>query len=74
MNLDKITTWITGIVIAASLAGQLPKLQLAIWKAQAKTIAASKTSTWGSPRFFANRAFRMNSPHERGTSKLRSHH
>lgn len=52
MNFDKPLTWIVGIVVAASLSGQLPKLQILIWKAQAQVIRESRTSTWGSPRFF----------------------
>jgi hypothetical protein len=52
MNFDKTLTWIVGIVVAASLSGELPKLQLLIWKAQAHIIHESRTSTWGSPRFF----------------------
>jgi len=52
MNLDKLFTWITGIVIAFAATGQLDLLQSWIWKAQAKVIYESRTSTWGSPRFF----------------------
>lgn len=57
MNFDKVTTWIVGIVLAAAAAGQLPKLQLLIWKAQAKVIHESRTATWGSPRFFPHQRF-----------------
>ncbi len=52
MNFDKPLTWIVGIAVAASLSGQLSKLQLLIWRAQAQVIRESRTSTWGSPRFF----------------------
>lgn len=52
MNLNKITLWIMGIVISAAAIGQLDQLQSWIWKAQAKIIYESRTSTWGSPRFF----------------------
>lgn len=52
MNLDKLLTWIAGIVIAFAVTGQLDLLQSWIWKAQAKAIYESRTSTWGSPRFF----------------------
>jgi len=57
MNFDKALTWIAGIVLAAAVTGQLPKLQLMIWKAQAKVIRESRTSTWGSPRFWPNQRF-----------------
>lgn len=52
MNFDKALTWIIGVVVAASLTGHLPKLQILIWKAQAQIVHESRTSTWGSPRFF----------------------
>lgn len=52
MNLDKLFTWIAGVVIAFAVTGQLDLLQSWIWKAQAKVIYESRTSTWGSPRFF----------------------
>jgi hypothetical protein len=52
MNFDNLYKWAAGIVIAASLAGHLSDLQVWIWTAQAKLIHDSRTSTWGSPRFF----------------------
>ena len=52
MNLDKLFTWIAGVVIAFALSGKLNVLQTWIWRAQAKVIYESRTSTWGSPRFF----------------------
>lgn len=55
MNFDKALTWIVGIVMIAAATGQLPKLQLLIWKAQARMVHESRSSTWGSPRFFPNR-------------------
>ena len=53
MNLDRLMTWILGIVVAAAAVGQLDRLQKWIWQAEAKVIYESRTSTWGSPRFFA---------------------
>ena len=53
MNLDKLVTWITGVVLMFAACGQLDTLQLWIWKAQAKVVYESRTSTWGSPRFFS---------------------
>jgi len=52
MNLEKLITWIAGIVIAFSAAGKIDVLQAWIWKAQAKVIYESRSSNWGSPRFF----------------------
>lgn len=52
MNLEKLFIWITGIVIAFASTGQLDTLQDWIWKSQAKVIYESRSSNWGSPRFF----------------------
>ncbi|MGE3386041.1 MAG: hypothetical protein AB7K41_04870 [Bdellovibrionales bacterium] len=52
MNLDKLFTWIAVIVIAFAVMGKLDVLQAWIWRAQAKVVYQSRTSTWGSPRFF----------------------
>lgn len=57
MNFDKTLIWITGIVLFAAASGQLPRLQFLIWKAQAHVIKESRTSTWGSPRFFPHQRF-----------------
>ncbi len=38
--------------MSAVAIGQLGPLQHWIWKAQAKLIYESRTSAWGSPRFF----------------------
>ncbi len=51
MNLDKMFVWITAVVIALAAAGRLDVLQNWIWRAQAKVIPESRTSTWRSPRF-----------------------
>lgn len=52
MNLDKLFAWVIGVVIAFAAAGQLDVLQAWIWRAQAQVVYQSRTSTWGSPRFF----------------------
>ncbi len=54
MNLDKLAAWAMGIVIAFAAAGRLDVLQSWIWRAQAQVLYESRTSTWGSPRFFPN--------------------
>ena len=52
MNLDSLFTWVVGIVIAVAFTGNLDRLQMAICKAEAAVIRESRTSNWGSPRFF----------------------
>lgn len=52
MNLDKLFSWIAGIVIACAAVGQLNALQNWVMRAQAKVIYESRSSSWGSPRFF----------------------
>lgn len=42
----------TGAVIAFASVGKLEVLQSWIWRAHTKVIYESRTSTWGSPRFF----------------------
>lgn len=57
MNFDKLITWITAIVLGYAAFGKIDILQRWIWTAQAKVIAESRTSNWGSPRFFPERQF-----------------
>jgi hypothetical protein len=54
MNFDNLIVWVTGIVIAFAAAGRLETLQTWIWTAQARVLVASRTSTWGSPKFFSS--------------------
>lgn len=54
MNLDKLMAWAVAIVLLCSTAGNLDHLQRWVWKAQAKAIYDSRSSTWGSPRFFSH--------------------
>lgn len=54
MNFDNLYAWVIGVVLAFSAIGQLDALQSWIWKAQARVLYESRTSTWGSPRFFPN--------------------
>ncbi len=53
MSLDKFFSWIARVVIAFAVMGKLDVLQAWIWRAQAKATYQSRTSTWGSPRFFS---------------------
>ncbi len=68
MNFDKLFSWTAGIVIACATVGQLDTLQNWVWRAQAKVIYESRSSQWGSLRFFvtpnthsrpANRGLRL---------------
>ncbi len=54
MNLDKMFVWVTAVVIAFASVGKLDVLQKWIWQAQTKIIYESRTSTWGSPKFFTS--------------------
>ena len=51
MKFDNLIKWATGVVLVAALTGHLGDLQLWVWKAQAKLLYESRTSTWGSPHF-----------------------
>ena len=57
MNLNKLFIWIAGIALSFAAIGKLEVLQDYIWKAQSKVIYESRTSTWGSPRFFPDKKF-----------------
>lgn len=48
---------LVGVVLTAAAAGKIDQLQMWIWKAQAKIVQESRTSNWGSPRFFPERQF-----------------
>lgn len=52
MKLDKLFAWVIGVVLLFAAAGQLDVLQNWIWRAQTNIIYESRTSAWGSPRFF----------------------
>jgi hypothetical protein len=52
MNFQSVAAWAAGIAIAAATVGKLDDLQRWVWIAEAKVIAESRTSHWGSPRFF----------------------
>lgn len=52
MNLDKLFAWVVGVVMMFAVTGKLDVLQAWIWRAQAKLIYESRSSAWGSPRFF----------------------
>jgi len=47
MNFDKLTAAIVGIVMLAASTGQLPRLTVAVRKAQIRLIQETKASTWG---------------------------
>lgn len=55
MNLDKLMAWVVAVVVLFVATGNLDSLQKWVWKAQAKAIYESRSSTWGSPKFFKNK-------------------
>jgi len=55
MNLDKLFAWVIGFVFVFGAAGHLDVLQNWIWQAQTKMIYESRSSAWGSARFFPNK-------------------
>ena len=55
MNLDKMFAWVVGVVFAFATVGKLDVLQAWAWRAQAKVIYESRSSSWGSPRFFTQK-------------------
>ena len=57
MNFDKLFTWVTAVAIGFAAVGEIDTLQRWVWMAQAKVIKESRTSNWGSPRFFPERPF-----------------
>lgn len=52
MNLEKLIALAASVVIGAAATGRLDSLQRWIWTAQAKVAYESRSSNWGSPRFF----------------------
>ena len=69
MNLDKLFAWIIGIVLMFAAAGQLDVLQSWVWQAQAKVIYESRSSNWGSPRFFPRGALTNTAKDQEAKSK-----
>lgn len=55
MNTDKLFSWCAIIVLGFAAVGQLDVLQSSIWNAQARILYESRSSAWGSPRFFPSR-------------------
>jgi len=55
--IEKMMPMIVGVILMAAVTGNIDKLQMWVWKAQAKVIQESRTSNWGSPRFFHGRQF-----------------
>ena len=52
MNFDKFFIWAAALVLAYAATGNLDTLQRWVWREQAKLIIESRTSNWGSPKFF----------------------
>ena len=56
--IEKLMPLAVSVVLMAAATGNIDRLQMWVWKAQAKVIQESRTSNWGSPRFFPERQFR----------------
>lgn len=54
MNLDKLMAWVVAVVLVFASTGNIDTFQKWVWKAQAKVICESRSSSWGSPRFFSH--------------------
>ena len=52
MGMEKVGQFAVTVVIAAAVAGHLDSLNRWVQVATAKLVWESRTSTWGSPRFF----------------------
>lgn len=58
----KMMPKVGGVVLMAAATGNIDKLQMWVWKAQANVVRESRTSNWGSPRFFQNRRLASGCP------------
>lgn len=55
MNLDKLMASVVAVILVFAGTGNLQVFHKLVWKAQAKIIYESRSSTWGSPRFFQSK-------------------
>ncbi len=55
MSLDKISSFAITVVIIAAVAGNIDRLQNWVQVATAKVLWESRSSAWGSPRFWPDR-------------------
>ena len=55
MSLDKISSFAITVVIMAAMAGNLDRLNRWVQVATAKVLWESRSSAWGSPRFWPER-------------------
>ena len=60
MGFDKIGQIAAAVVIAAALAGNLDTLNRWVQVATAKLLWESRTSTWGSPKFWPENENKFN--------------
>lgn len=54
MNLTTLILWSTSIIIGLAGVHHIDDIHLEVLKAQAKLIHASRTETWGSPKFLSS--------------------
>jgi hypothetical protein len=60
MNFSKLTDFAIVIVMAALISGRLPELNRWVHLQTAKLLYSSRSSTWGSPRFFSEHRLKSN--------------
>ncbi|MNL36072.1 hypothetical protein D3C87_1581390 [compost metagenome] len=63
MNLGNLIFWSASVITALAGVHNIDSIQRTIWKAQARLIYESRTSNWGSPRFFKNKVRGHNYQH-----------
>jgi hypothetical protein len=54
MNLDKLFECIAIVIIGFAVTGNLDRLTLWVYQAQAKVIYETRASAWGTPSIFKN--------------------
>jgi len=50
--IDKVIALSLAVVLGAAATGNLGRLQSLVWRHEAQLLYESRTSNWGSPRFF----------------------
>ncbi len=60
MNLGRLSEFAIGVVIAAALAGNLGTLTRWVERQTAELLWSSRSSTWGSPRFWPEQDLKSN--------------
>lgn len=64
MNLDRISSFAITVVIMASMAGNLDRLNYWVQVATAKVLWESRASAWGSPQFWPEQDIKKHKSHK----------